>query len=268
MFRGSFDELDSAFAAASSSLRPLSPGSVPPPRQLPPPPVAALHSAGDLVIDQPSFLRQNWPRQQKMTSTDADDTAKPAHPPPKAPIPFAPAAPIAEPRVLDVCPPQPLPPPDAMLPTFRVKPFSREAKHWTPYNQVPVPATPQPPPPPPASSSATPAKWQPSETPVVVRSQVEVNLDPEPEPPLPPDSTMTTWLTPPTGRVSLRLEQVDGPQNNVEVVPRWALPLRSAYDWREAYYWAEGDDWELTEDGQYCIRKSKNHRSVFDFIYN
>ena len=60
------------------------------------------------------------------------------------------------------------------------------------------------------------------------------------------------------GRVSLTLDHVEGRPQHVEVVPRWALPLRSEYDWREAYYWADDDDWELTDDGQYAIRKSKN----------
>ena len=102
-----------------------------------------------------------------------------------------------------------------------------------------------------------PNKWQPTETSVVVRSHAEVNLDPEPEPE-PVDMT-ASWPTPPAGRVTLRLENVDGHANDVEVVPRWALPLRSDYDWREAYYWGDGDEWQLTDDGQYCIRKSKSN---------
>lgn len=272
VFRGAVSELNSAFDAAASSLRPLSPSSLPPPRLLPPPPAAALSSTGDLVIDQPSFLRQNWP-QQKPASPVADQPAvcvcppgiavAPPPPPPPPPMPPRPFAPVAEPRVIDACPPQPLPPSGAVLPTFRVKPFSGEGKQWTPFHHQHAPAPPPQPfqPQQPAISPgglaarAVPTKWQPTETPVLVRSHAEVNLDPEPEPE--PVDTTTTWPSPPPGRVSVRLDRVDGPPNNVEVVPRWALPLRSEYDWREFYYLGDGDEWELTDDGQYCIRKKK-----------
>jgi len=268
MFSGGLDELDSAFDAVASSLRPLSPGSVPPPLCLPPPPAAALGSSGNLVIDQPSFLRQKWP-QQKSSTAEADRPTsaicpplhKAPHPPPPPPLAPQQFPVIAEPRVLDDCPPQPLPPAGAILPTFRVKPFSGEAKHWTPSHQQ-APAPPAPPPqqqqPGPSTGgqpfNRQPTKWQPTETPILVRSHAEVNLDPEPE----PVETTTSWPTPPLGHVSLKLDHVEGRPTNVEVVPRWALPLRSEYDWREAYYWVEGDEWELTDDGQYCIRKSKN----------
>ena len=264
MFSGALDQLESAFNAASSSLRPLSPGSMPPPLCLPPPPAAALSSTGDLVIDQPSFLRQKWP-QQKPTLVDANRPASEVGPPPPRP-PSMPLATIAEPRVLESCPPQPLPPPDTVLPTFRVKPISREAKHWTPYNQqAPAPAvTPsqqQQQQPVHVSrhmpESGRPVKWQPTETPVIVKSHVEVNLDPEPEPE--PVDITTSWPTPPLGRVSLRTYEVEGHMNDVEVVPRWALPLRSEYDWRQVYNLGDSDEWELTDDGNYYIRRSKNH---------
>lgn len=242
---------------------------MPPPLLLPPPPAATLSSSGDLVIDQPSFLRQNWPQQKQATDQpdsgvghSVDETAKLPPPPPLLPpiSPHRPLPPVAEPRVLDACPPQPLPPPDSALPVFRVKPFSGEAKHWAPSHQH-APGPVLPPQPPAVTSPADqqsphaprPTKWQPSETPILVRSHAEVNLDPEPLP------VEITWPTPPPGHVSVRLEHVEGRQpHDVEVIPRWALPLRSEYDWREAYQWADSDEWEITDDGQYCIRKSKN----------
>jgi len=262
---GALDQLDSAFNAVAPSLRPLSPGSMPPPLRLPPPPAAALDSSGNLVIDQPSFLRQNW------LKASAGGQLPPVHtaPPPPPPPPMAPPQQfptIAEPRVLDECPPQPLPPPGAILPTFRVKPFSGEAKPWTPYHlqqaAPPPPQRQQQPAGQPLNRPAAPAKWQPSETPVLVHSHAEVvNLDPEPEPDI-VDTTMT-WPTPPHGRISVRLDRVEERPPDVEVVPRWALPLRGEYDWREAYQLAEGDEWELTDDGRYCIRKSKYRSSLF-----
>jgi len=282
-------ELDNAFDAAAPSLRPLSPGSLPPPLRLPPPPAAALRSAGDLVIDQPSFLRQNWP-QQKLASADAihpaSDVGPPVHevpqPPPVAPpVSSRPFPPVAEPHPLASCPPQPLPPPDAALPTFRVKPFSVEAKHWTPSQQQ-TPATFVPPSQQQQQQqtpsygvqpfqvshhvpqASIPAKWQPTETPLLVRSHAEVHLDPEPA----PVEVTTSWPTPPPVHVGLRLERVDGQTDDVEVVPRWALPLRSEYDWREVYYWGDSDDWEITDDGQYCIRKSKNQSSLMPYRYS
>lgn len=271
VFRGAASQLDNAFDAAASSLRPLSPSSLPPPRLLPPPPAAALSSTGDLVIDQPSFLRQNWP-QQKLATAGSDQPAICVCPPgisvapPLPPAPLMPPrqfAAVAEPRVIDACPPQPLPPSDAVLPTFRVKPFSGEGKQWTPFHQQHAPAPPPAPfqPQQPASSPSghashtLPTKWKPTETPILVRAHAEVHPEPEPEPET--VGTTTTWSTSPMGRVSVRLDRVEGPSNDVEAVPRWALPLRAEYDWKEAYHWGDSDEWEITDDGQYFIRKKK-----------
>jgi len=252
----------------ASSLRPLSPGSMPPPLYLPPPPAAALDSSGNLVIDQPSFLRQNWPQQHEV-DRPSSAVSPPVHKVPQPPPPPPPAMTprqfpvIAEARVLDNCPPQPLPPAEAILPTFRVKQFSVEAKQWTPsssHHHAPAvhPASPPLQHQQPGLSAGgqtfnrLPTKWQPTETPILVRSHAEVNLDPEPLP-------METTTAPSHGRITVKLDHVDGRQQDVEVIPRWALPLRSEYDWRDTYHWGDSDEWELTEDGQYLIRKSKNH---------
>jgi len=58
-------------------------------------------------------------------------------------------------------------------------------------------------------------------------------------------------------------------QHNDEIdgVPKWALPLRSDYDWKKSYPWlvdehifAEDDEWEYgyTSDGELVKRKSES----------
>lgn len=54
IYRGSADQINSVFSQIESQLRQLPPGAAPPPRVLPPPPST---ETGEMVIDQPAFTR-------------------------------------------------------------------------------------------------------------------------------------------------------------------------------------------------------------------
>lgn len=271
---GDRSSLSAAYDQMSSRLRPLSPSALPPHHQLPPPPPAGT---GSLVIDQPTYLRRHW----------APPALQPVHE--EQPI---------EAKSIQLFEQAPQPPPPSKQqqdddrqtesrPGFFVAtPLAGQRRTWappstghqvnmngsgatadTPDGWQPVPGGSDPDSPPQFhvnKSDAKPWVWQPTERHNYVRMRVDptdVEVPPIPDATFVPHQTQQNLITGRDGRPRDGADFRDGGQDSgeLEVIPRWALPLRSEYDWRSVYYWMSPDefDFEITDDGQYLIRKKK-----------
>lgn len=260
--------LDAAYEKTSGRLRPLSPGSLPPPILLPPPPSA---DAGSLVIDQPTYLRRLWDN-------------KPAHedhPQQQPAVEAVQQAPSDQQRQYNhVAPPNDLE--ETLRPKFQVSTYVTPQKPWAPVSvsggrERDEVQKPQQQPQPPAGgvdgpregrgggegpfrvsrSDGKPWVWQPTEKHDFVRIYADF-ADQEPMPP-PPTLPPANYMAAARDRTDGRGQDTSGGQD-VEMIPRWALPLRSEYDWRSVYYYMtppDGDEWEISEDGQFFIRRKK-----------